>query len=241
MAFYINPAFQRHPVEAGLIGHMLASFGEIEVTLCFNTGWAHKLVDPVVNTLYAIRTTSTRIETAFRLMQPAAALLGLTAEQEAVVPMVWHCLKIRNQYAHCNWGDHVASDGLWFVDLEETARDRQFFMYWKFLDLELLNQQVEYFNSTMEKLTFITGEIHVKTGNQTQNPFPKPTIPTPPPLHSPPHEHVPPWLDGEVKAHHIARARAAQGGAPTPTLGQQALDKAREEKRVRMAEQRQPQ
>jgi hypothetical protein len=236
--FTINPVFLRHRLEAELVGHILSSFGEIEVQTCINAGNIHKLLNPVMSTLYGIKVTSTRIETALRLTLPAAELYDLTQEVELVTPMIWHCVKIRNQYAHCNWADHPSKEGVFFADLQDAANEPNFYMYWKFVDVSVLTQQLEFFDATYHQLNFMAGEITRKTGAPTF-PYPRPTIPTQSPLHNPPHEHVPSWLDEDGKRLHSAKALAALGGPPTPTPGQLKLNSQREAKRARQAEQRQ--
>lgn len=190
-----------------------------------------------MSTLYGIKVTSTRIETALRLTRPAAELYGLTQEIALVTPMIWHCTKIRNQYAHCNWADHPSKEGIFFADLQDAANEPNFYLYWKFVDVGLLSTQLEFFDATFNQLNFIASEIAQKIDAPAFD-FPRPTIPTPPPLHNPPHEHVPPWIDEAAKQLHSAKALAALGGAPTPTPGQLRLDSQRAEKRTRQAEQR---
>jgi hypothetical protein len=41
------------------------------------------------------------------------------------------CLKIRNQYAHCNWADSDPKAGLFFADLQESAKREDWFTSWK--------------------------------------------------------------------------------------------------------------
>jgi hypothetical protein len=240
MAFRINPAFRRFPDEASLIGHILASFGEIELTVCKNAALArNELFNVIMKTLYGIRATSTRIETAERLMQLEYANHGLAEDYATAMMMVRHCLKIRNTYAHCNWADDPGGvGGLFFADLEDSANTPGFDHDWKHVDPPLLTQQIEYFGKTMDLLEFLNSELAVLDQRLKSPVWPKPTIPRQPPPHNPEEEHVPPWLDEDQKALHIARALASRGGPPTPTPGQLALDRARAEKRARQAEQR---
>ena len=237
VGFLINPVFGRHRAEAEFVGHILSSFGEIEVQTCINTGNIHKLFNPIMSTLYAIKVTSTRIETALRLTRPAAEHHGLTSEFELVAPMIWHCAKIRNQYAHCNWADHPSEEGVFFADLQDAANEENFYLYWKFIDLPLLQRQLDYFNTTMEQLNFLAGEIMIKTSAPSQISFPKPIIPTPPPLHNPPHEHVPQWLDEAGKRLHSAKSLAARR-TPDTNTGTVEIGSAAPEKRLWQEEQR---
>jgi hypothetical protein len=236
MIFRPNPAFDRFTAEGALVGRILSSFGEIEVSICRNAAHATGLGNTLMKALYGIRATSTRINTADRLMRSYFEQRGLLADYRNAIDAVWHCLKIRNQYAHCNWGDHHQA-GLFFADLQDSADTHDFSQSWRHVDVPLLEQQFAYFGLTMEMIEFTYHEMGVKMGHIQSHIWPRPTVPTPAPLHNPPDEHVPPWLGEDEKALHLARARATQGGRPTPTPAQKALDKARAEKRARQAEQ----
>ncbi|AUC94590.1 hypothetical protein CWS35_10175 [Bradyrhizobium sp. SK17] len=211
MIFRPNPAFDRFTAEGALVGRMLSSFGEIEVSLCRNAAQATLLGDTLMKALYAIRTTSTRIETAHRLMQPYFKQHGILDDYQNTMDTVWHCLKIRNQYAHCNWGDNLTA-GLFFADLQVSADSDNFSHTWRHVDVPLLEQQFTYFGWTMEMIEFTHHEMGVKMGHIQSHVWPRPKVPAPAPLHNPPYEHVPPWLSEDEKALHLARALASQGG-----------------------------
>jgi hypothetical protein len=231
MAFNINPAFDRFPVEAILVGRILASFGEIELTVCRNAGKALELEGLIMKALYRLRATSQRIDLADELMKWVFADNGLAEDYDGLIRMVRHCLKIRNQYSHCNWGDH-ATAGLFFADVQESAEHPDFEHYWKHVDPPLLQNQLDYLGVTMDMLE-LTQELAVRQGLLRSHVWPRPTVPAPPPLHNPEAQHVPPWLNEDRQALHLARALAAQGGTPTPTPAQQALDRARAEAKAR--------
>jgi hypothetical protein len=237
MTYRINPAFDRRPIEAACIGRILSSFGELEIMVCRNAGRALQSSVTVMRTLYRVRVTSTRIDVADGLMRPTFSAYGLAPDYDFAMGMVRHCIKIRNQYAHCNWaGDSLT--GLFFADLEDSAKTEKFDYFFKHVDGALLNEQLEYFALTLEWLEFLNQELAVKLEHQSTHVWPRPPAPSPPSLHNPPDEYVPPWLNEGDKALHVARARASLGGPPTPTPGQQALDKARAEKRAQQEEQR---
>jgi hypothetical protein len=231
--FQINPAFHRFPKEATIIGRLLAAFGELEISVCLNAGDALGMRDSVLRALYRLRSTSSRIDTADALMRPPIVVALLASEYDRGITMLRVCLRIRNQFAHCNWADHPTG-GLFFTDLQNAAEaDEGFDTLWRHVDVELLEQHESYFGCTLEWLRFVDHEVAVRQGRLSSHVWPRPPELEPPPLHNPPLQHVPPWLSEDQKALHIARALAAQGGAPTPTPAQQALDKARAEKRAR--------
>jgi hypothetical protein len=228
----INPAFLRFPLEAGIVGHLLAAFGELEVELCFNASKATGLGDSVLSALYRIRATRSRLEAADALMRPIYMKAGLGAGYADAFARVLYCLRIRNQFAHCNWGDH-AEAGLFFVDLTAAAETPDFEHMWKHVDFPLLTSHESYFDAALEALRFMDHEMAVKQGKLRYHAWPRPPALAQPPLHNPIGQHVPPWISEEDKALHVARAQAAQGAAPTPTPAQRAQEAAREAKRAR--------
>jgi hypothetical protein len=231
----INPAFERFPGEAARVGRILASFGEIEIAFCMRAGQATRLFNPVMKALYSLRSTSQRLDVADQLMRPSFVEQNLGELYETMCGVVWHCLKIRNQYAHCNWGDDINA-GLFFADLQDSADTPDFQHDWKHIDVPLLQAQFTFFCFAMELLEFLHHELYFRRGDLKENIWPMPTILSLPPLQNPEEEHVPPWLNEEQKALHLARAAARRGGPPTPTAGQQAFDRAKAEKRTRQAE-----
>jgi hypothetical protein len=98
MSFKVNPSFDRFPEEATLVGRILSGFGELEASVCRNAAEATSMGDTIWKTLYGIRVTSTRIESADRLMREIFKDHSLGALHREAMDMVWHCLKIRNQY-----------------------------------------------------------------------------------------------------------------------------------------------
>jgi hypothetical protein len=234
--YRINPAFDRFPEEALLVGKLLAGFGEIEFAICRNAGHAAGMPEAIGKALYRLRATSSRIDAADALARGKFGEAGLGAEYEISQRMVWVCLRIRNQFAHCNWTDHpeTPATGLFFADLQASADATEGFEYtFRHVDVPLLRKHEAYFALTMEWLSYLDVELGVRQGKLQHPGWPKPPAQEPPPLHNSPEKHVPPWLTEDQKALHIGRALAAQGGAPTPTPAQQAQDRRREEKRAK--------
>ncbi len=66
----INPAFDRFPQEAHYIGRILASFGEIEFSVCRIAGHAVGMPDQIPKALYRLRTTSSRLDAADAIVRP---------------------------------------------------------------------------------------------------------------------------------------------------------------------------
>jgi hypothetical protein len=106
IAYKINPAFDRWPNEALLIGKMLAAFGELEFMTCNIAADTIGKRDQVLRALYRLRMTGARLDAADALLRAEFEKDHLSPEYLIGTGMVRHCLKIRNQYAHANWGDH---------------------------------------------------------------------------------------------------------------------------------------
>lgn len=142
----------------------------------------------------------------------------------------------RRLYTCCNWGDSQ-DGGLFFTDLQESAdQEGPLNLYWRHVDAALLEEHMGYFRYTMEWARYVRFGIARAQGRpQLPYPWPKPEEPRQPPLHNPPDQHVPPWLNEDQKALHVARAQAAAGGPPTPTPAQQANDARRAAKMAQRA------
>lgn len=234
--YRINPAFDRFPEEARLIGKLLAGFGEIEFSVCRTAGHAAGIPDDVVKALYRLRATSSRITAADALARSKFIGGRLGPEYEITQTMVSTCLRIRNQFAHCNWTDHpeTPAAGLFFADLQAAADAVEGFdPLFRHVDVPLLQLHEAYFALTMEWLNYLDIELGIRQGKLQHPGWPKPPTQARPPFHNPAEKHVPPWLSEDQKVLQVARSRAAQGGAPTPTPKQQALEKGRAKKGAR--------
>lgn len=236
--YRVNPAFDRYPAEAALVGFLLAAFGEIEYAICRAAGLAIGPFEPTLRALYRLRMTSSRLDAAWTLMQPFYTEKDLDIDCDIARAMALECLAIRNQYAHCNWGDDPSfpNSGLFFTDLEEAAqRSQGFTPAWRHVDVPLLEKQKEYFAYAMEWATFIRYALADARQPAPVQSWPRPRECAQPLRHNPPESHVPPWLSADETVLHLARARAAKGGAPTPTPAQQAQDAARVAKQAKKA------
>jgi hypothetical protein len=229
---YINPAFHRHKAAAAIVGRILAAFGELEYLLTNMAGNAIDNKENVLRALYRLRATSSRIEVADTLMRGAFTTANLNTEYTAMLQAIWYCHKIRNQYAHCNWADDPRHAGLFFTDLQDSAKaDTGFSHNWKHISVSLLKRQEAYFVYTQDWLHYMHEELALRVGKLSFHPWPKPKVQAQPLPHNSGIQQIPPWLTADQKAWHLARARAAQRGPPTPTPAQRALDQAREMKR----------
>jgi hypothetical protein len=191
-----------------------------------------------MQTLYSIRVTSTRIETASNLSRHLFDKDGMTEDYSRCMDQIKFCLNLRNQYAHCNWADDTAA-GLFFADLQNSAVSAvgEFTEHiFRHIDVPLLERQEIFLSNTMDWLDYLDHELATRHGRLDRNPWPRPLAMPQPPFHNPVEIHVPPWLSEDQKALYVARAMAAKGGPPTPTPKQRDLDKARADKKAKQEE-----
>lgn len=148
-AYRINPAFHRFPSEAIIIGRLVVAFGELEY---MTVDRAARAITPfasgdldkyhsIIKALYRLRSTSSRLNAADAIMRPFYHLAELENEYCHMFSALRYCLRIRNQFAHCNWADD-ANEGLFFTDLQESADSIQAFVHhWYHVDVNILDSQ----------------------------------------------------------------------------------------------------
>lgn len=155
--------------------------------------------------LYRQPATTGRIEVADAALKPMLTAHGLAEEYRISMDAVAYCLRVRNQFAHCNWRDHPEA-GLFFTDLTEAAaRDGIFTFVWRHIDPPLLERQAAYFGYVMEWLTYLDIELSIRAGKLSISSWPKPAELELPPLCNPLAAHVPHWLSQREKERHAAR------------------------------------
>jgi hypothetical protein len=190
------PAFLRHYTEAQIIGRILAGYGEIEYALALCVGSALNDEHTALRTLFKMK--GERISVADSLLRPACDKAGIAGSYTAAIGAIRCCAKIRNHYAHCNWDDHK-SEGLFFVDLQETARSPTKLEYrWLHVDVPLLKEQETFFFYTLELLQFIKQELDFKSGKSRTRSFSEPPKRLLPNLHNPEGQHPPPWTTSDM-------------------------------------------
>jgi hypothetical protein len=232
----INPAMFRCAAEAEIIGRILAAFGELEYMTIDLSARVLDRRDAILRALYRIRTTSARIDAADAMMASAFFSAGLGDDYATMMRALRLSLRIRNQYAHCNWGDDQGPTqaGLFFADLRRSAEAITGFDHeWKHVSVPLLQQQEAHFVHAQDWLYYLDGELSRRTGRRPFLAFPRPIEQLPPPLHNPEALHLPPWLNEDQKAPYLARAQAAERGDPTPTPAHLAMEAKREAARAR--------
>ncbi len=134
----LNPALHRAPSEAAIIGRLILAYSEFELMLALCTSLTLDVEqDDILRAFFRIKSESNKFALADALMHTPLKRLGLEPLFADLKPAYRQCLKIRNQYAHCQWSD--SPNGLFFVDLDETAEKFEGFTQRHYhIDLPLL-------------------------------------------------------------------------------------------------------
>jgi hypothetical protein len=203
----LMPALHRFPKEAARIGRIVAAFGEIEFIFALCLAEVLGDQDTALRAIFRLASDRARIDTLDALLRPAYEKIGCKSEYADMLGAVRHCRAIRNQYAHCHYGDQLRF-GLFLTSLQDAADGSESFEYqWRHVDVPLLDQQERYFLYTQLCLQFLLGEYRFKSGRSgVPHGSPWPTKRAQPPLHNPPSQHVPPWLSEDQKQRHIELA-----------------------------------
>lgn len=203
MSDILVPVFNDFPEEASIIGRLLSGYGELDFAYCLCAERAlrkpehprsqevgHKADSRhiALKALYRLKSESNRLQVADALARSEFTSLSLHAEYSDAVGAIRHCLKIRNQYAHCHWGaDDAFGDYLFLTDLEENALgagDFELSFNWKHISLDILKDQLAYFEYTKQCLDFIHGEFRVRAKMASSHMHAMPKKLPQPPLHS---------------------------------------------------------
>jgi hypothetical protein len=185
----ILPAFLTFHNEAAIIGRLLAGYAELEIGLMNCVSQIHDDLDMVLKTMFRTRGESQRVAVADALGRHYYAQHGLDTEFSMAIGAIGHCLKIRNQYAHCNWYDDH-SGRLAFVNLEEGAKPNGYVkdlldLTISHVDVPFLQEQEDYFAFADELTAWVNYEGRHRAGKLANQPLAKPRQRTPPPLRLP--------------------------------------------------------
>lgn len=182
----LMPAFQKYPDEGKLIGEMVSGYGELEYGLALAVGQMIDNVDVALKVMFRAPGENARILLADALARSTLPGGKTRTLFEQTIAGMHVCRKIRNHYAHSNWG-HDA-DGLWFVDVSEMASQHgetdSADLVKRLADLPLLTEQYEYFCYIDDCIGFLNFDGQLRHGGISVSP-----IPTPPPFRGPPKIH----------------------------------------------------
>ena len=185
----IMPAFDKFPEEGGIIGRLLAGYGELELGLCFCVAVARNDFDMVFKAMFRPRGETNRIDIADAIGRKPFQKLNLETRFSESVGSVRYCLKIRNQFAHCHWTDGFGRQ-LGFVQLEDTAKsnksvDNVYQTKARDIDHALLQEQEAYFVYTRRCLTALEYHAEGLAAKGSKSPLEFPKKVRPPILYNP--------------------------------------------------------
>jgi hypothetical protein len=168
MARTIMPAFQKFPAEAQIICNLLTGYTDLELSLLNCVQVVRNDFDAVLKAMFRVRGETNRVNVADGLGLNRYRTLGLNVEFSDAIDAMLHCVKIRNQYAHCiYWDDY--SGRLAIAYLEDAAEldqpvnnfdDMPIFH----VDVPLLAAQEAYFCYTGDLLWWINHEGRRRAG-----------------------------------------------------------------------------
>jgi hypothetical protein len=185
----VRDAFRRYPKEAAIIGRLLAGYADLEIDLMHCTQVVREDLDTVLKTMFRTRGETARIRVADAFGRHHYSALNLETEFGMALSSMQHCLKIRNQYAHCIWYDDNTGQ-LAFTNLEEIAEETAFVTDLKSLtilhvDVALLESQESYYGYADHFLSWVNFEGRTRAGKLKLQPIAKPKQQKPPPLYCP--------------------------------------------------------
>jgi hypothetical protein len=135
----------------------------------------------------SLRGQTARINVADALGRQVYHAAGLGTDFELTISVVRCCLKIRNQFSHCNWYND-RTGRLAFVNVE--AHSNQLINDFEsltryYIDVLTLDAQERYFSYANALLTYANYEGRLRAGKLKSNVFERPAQMTQPPLHAP--------------------------------------------------------
>jgi hypothetical protein len=172
--------------EGRFIGRLLLAYGEIENALCSCVAMARGDMDAVIKAMYRPRGEGARVDIADALGRAPYKKHGLETQFSEAIGGVRRCLKIRNQFAHCNWHDDNTGR-LSFIDMQEIAEGNAVIadlshLTLRYLDVPLLLQQEAFFAYVANLLVFLNFEGQKLAGRISSHPYAAPPkVPPPPP------------------------------------------------------------
>lgn len=162
----IAKAFDNHPLEALLVAKLITGYTDLEIDLMNCIKELHQDLDMTFRKIYAIRGANNRIDKAKKLGEKGFDDLDLGDDFAWAIRGLNHCVKIRNQYAHCTfWNDNTKQ--LAFSNIETLAKTSEPItdlrgIDIKHLDISTLQQQINYYDYVSDLLIWILKEANSK-------------------------------------------------------------------------------
>ncbi len=176
----IMPSFQKFSAEAPIIGNLLAGYTDLELSLLNCVQVIRDDFDAVLKAMFRVRGETNRINIADGLGRDRYRMLGLETEFSQAIAAMRHCMKIRNQFAHCvYWDDNTGRLAIAYLedaaDTDEAVNNFDA-MPVHHVDVALLSKQEAYFCYTNDLIAWLNyeGRYRSKKLAQPFGPFPAP-------------------------------------------------------------------
>ena len=184
------PAFDRHSKTGTAIGRIVVGYGELEFDFCRLIAALSGNFDAAIKIMFRTRGESQRIQVADGFVRNLIPEGAFRKAYEETVAHLRYCIKIRNQYAHCNWVESVNGADLVFIDLEEIAKPDTSAdsgtLTMHLIKEKLALEQEQFLILIMDWVNWLRLECDCDAGRATRPHFlPTPPRPTRPPLYSP--------------------------------------------------------
>ncbi len=185
----IMPAFQKFEKEASIIGRLLVGYADLEIDLLNCVSMARNDFDGALKAMFRVRSSSQRIDIADALARQLYRKCELVSDFECAIGDMRYCLKIRNQYAHCNWYDD-GSGQLAFINVEDLAKKNQYVSGFDnlrrhYVDVATLASQEQFFGYTIAQLIYVNFEGCHRRGELPNRIYEKPPTMERPLAHTP--------------------------------------------------------
>jgi hypothetical protein len=185
----IVPEFGTFKQEGVIIGRLVTGYGALESTLSSCIAMGIGDFNVAIKTMFRARGETQRIEIADALGRPAYMDMGLGDMFSEAIADMRFCLKIRNQYAHCQWHDDN-SGRICFVDMEDIAKEHAVLtnflgLTFHYLTPTLLAEQEKYFEYVADCFLFLNYEGRRLAGTISTQIRSRPKKVLRPPLHVP--------------------------------------------------------
>lgn len=156
------------------MGQLILGYGELDLSFCLMAGSVLDQKYAVLNAVNQTRSETSRINVADALVRGPLFDLGFEDAYRRIYQAMIFCLRVRNQFAHCQWGD-LGKLGLAFVKMDEaTFVDPTKPTQWLSITLPFLQKHEAFFAYT--RLSVLALEDHAVAASYEKKsayPFPK--------------------------------------------------------------------
>jgi hypothetical protein len=189
--------FENYSKHRELVSRLLVAYGELEFALigCVSDALGNAM-SAATRILFRVRGETARVSVADAICRPAYTEIGLGPKWENAIGAARWCTKYRNQYAHCHWRLLPGDGVLRFMNLDaevESPALGNLVVGAIPLNLELLQQQNDFFDYALDWFYYLHQEFRLREGEIKSHDLEAPkSIPAPPLYNRPPKDDLAP-------------------------------------------------